>query len=92
MKLSDKMINRLVQAVFKDLKSQNTVIFKADEAKVFDRACELIREEFHKEAALDAEVNRMMDQLERDNPGQFQRFKMFPLLKKKLAKEKGVVL
>jgi len=41
---------------------------------------------------LDVEVNRLMDDLERQNPGEFQRFKMFPLLKKRLAKEKGIIL
>jgi hypothetical protein len=34
----------------------------------------------------------MMDDLERQNPGGFQRFKMFPMLKRRLAKEKGIIL
>jgi hypothetical protein len=45
-----------------------------------------------KESDLDHEVNRMMDELERQNPGEFQRYKMFPMLKKRLAKEKGIIL
>lgn len=68
------------------------VTFKEKEETVYRRACDLIMKEYRNEAALDEEVNRMMDDLERQNPGQFQRFKMFPLLKKKLAKEKGIVL
>jgi hypothetical protein len=92
MKPSDKLIQRLVQFVFKELKSQSMVTFKEKEDQVYRRACELIQQEYAREANLDAEVNRMMDDLERQNPGQFQRFKMFPLLKKKLAKDKGIVL
>lgn len=82
----------MVQAVFRELKEQGVVTFKSKEDKVFQRAIELIQGEYQKEIQLEAEVNRMMDDLERQNPGQFQRFKMFPLLKKRLAKEKGVVL
>ena len=41
---------------------------------------------------LDAEVNRMMDDLEKQSSGEFQRYKMFPMLKKRLAKEKKIIL
>ncbi len=92
MKISDKMIQRLVQSVFRELKQQNSVQFKEKEDKVFQRACEIIKNEYHKEAQLDDQVQKMMDDLERQNPGEFQRYKMFPLLKKRLAKEKGIIL
>lgn len=92
MKVSDKLIQRLVQAVFRDLKEQNTITFKEKEAVVFKRACAIISNEYAREQQLDMEVNRMMDDLERQNPGEFQRYKMFPLLKKRLAKEKGIIL
>lgn len=92
MKVSDKLISRLVQSVFRELKEQNSVTFKEKEDKVFARACAIIQNEYAKEAQLDADVNRMMDDLERQNSGEFQRYKMFPLLKKRLAKEKGIIL
>lgn len=92
MRVTDKMIQRLVQSVFRELKEQNSVQFKEKEEKVFQRACEIIAQEYQREAQLDIEVNKMMDNLERQNPGEFQRYKMFPLLKKRLAKEKGIVL
>lgn len=66
--------------------------FKEKEEKVYDRAVQLVKNDFQRETDLDAEVNKMMDQLERQNPGEFQRYKMFPLLKKRLAKEKGIIL
>jgi hypothetical protein len=92
MKVSEKLVQRMVKSVFSELKSQNVVTFKEKEDTVFKRACEIIYKEYQKEAALDAEVQRMMDDLERQSAGEFQRYKMFPLLKKRLAKEKGIVL
>ncbi len=92
MKVSDKLINRLVQAVFKDLKEQNTITFKEKEDKAVQKACAIIRNEYARESQLDQDVNKMMDDLERQNSGEFQRYKMFPLLKKRLAKEKGIIL
>ncbi len=90
--MKEKLVHRLVQHVFKELKAQNIVTFKEKEDRVFQRACEILMREYQRETDLDHEVNRMMDDLERQNPGQFQRYKMFPLLKKKLAKDKGIVL
>lgn len=92
MKLNDKVLQRLVQYVFRELKSSQTIIFKEKEEKVAARALEILRAEIRKESDLDAEVNRMMDDLERQSPGEFQRYKMFPLLKKRLAKERGIIL
>ena len=92
MKLNDKHIKALVKSVFDELKSQQQVTFKVSEEKVFLRAVELVHQEFEKEKQLDEEVHRMMDDLERQNPDSFQRYKMFPMLKKRLAKEKGIVL
>ena len=92
MKLNDKQIQRLVTTVFKDLKAKDLIQFKQKEDKVYDRAEEIVRADYHREVLLDEEVNKMMDQLERQNPGQFERYKMFPMLKKRLAKEKGIIL
>lgn len=92
MALSNKQIDRLVKLVFKELKDQNLITFKAKESQAFERAVQLVKSDFDKEKQLDAEVHRMMDDLEQQNPGEFQRYKMFPLLKKRLAKEKGIIL
>lgn len=82
----------MAQAIFAGLKNQQVVVFKEKEEQVLERAEALIRADFAREMELDKEVNRMMDDLERQNPGEFQRYKMFPMLKKRLAKEKGIIL
>ena len=92
MKLTPHQINHLVDLVFKSWNKSDIVTFKAEEKKVFERAVNLIKEEFNKEAELDREVNRKLDELERTNAGEFQRHKMFPMLKAKLAKERKIIL
>lgn len=93
MKLTPNQIKRMVKIIFRDLKEGSLVEFKESEDKVFRRGQQLVEEEMEKERQLDLEVNDMMDNLERTQPpGSFERYKMFPLLKKKLAKDKGIIL
>lgn len=92
MKLTAGQIQALAQKVLSHWKNNNIVTFKSDESVVFNRIVEIIKLELQKEIDLDREVNKMLDSLERTNPGEFQRYKMYPLLKQKLAKEKKVIL
>lgn len=92
MKLNSAQIEKLVNNVIALWKQNGLVEFKADEQKVYARARELIQQDYNREMDLEREVNAMLDKLEQSNPGEFQRFKMFPMLKQKLAKEKGIVL
>jgi hypothetical protein len=92
MKLTPLQMQKLTEKVFETWKKNNVIVFKDDEKKVFARVLEVIKQDYQNEAALDAEVNKMLDQLERTNSGEFQRFKMYPILKQKLAKERKIVL
>ncbi len=92
MKLTPLQMQKLVEKVFEIWKKNNVIQFKEDEKKVFSRAFEAIKADYQREAALDIEVNKMLDQLERTNSGEFQRYKMYPILKQKLAKERKIVL
>ncbi len=92
MKLNDIQIRRLSQKILFHLKQNNAIIFKTKEEIVEKRIISLVKQNYQEEIELENEVNKMMDQLERAHSGEFQRYKMFPLLKKKLAKEKGIVL
>lgn len=85
-------MRQIARTVIDELKAHNQLTFKVPEEKVYERAFELVKADFDKEAQLDKEVHAMMDDLEKQNPGEFQRYKMFPMLKKRLAKEKGIVL
>ena len=90
--MTDKQIQKLVLAVLSEMKSANVIEMKVKEDQLVARGVQLIQAEAQKVSDLDKEVHRMMDDLERQNPGGFERYKMFPLLKKRLAKEKGIIL
>lgn len=92
MKLTPGQMQALAEKVLGHWKKQNLVTFKVDEKVVLDRVLQEIRSEIQKEIDLEKEVNKMLDQLERSHSGEFQRYKMYPILKQKLAKEKKVVL
>lgn len=84
-------MSRIVELVFNTWKKNNVVIFKEDEKKVFQRAVKAIEDDFFREAELEKDVHRMMDDLEKQG-SQFQRSKMFHMLKQKLATERKIPL
>ncbi|MGZ5278869.1 MAG: DUF507 family protein [Pseudobdellovibrionaceae bacterium] len=92
MKLTPLQMQKLVEKVFEHWKKNNVLVFKEDEKKVMARALEAIKADYQQEAQLDQDVNKMLDQLERTNSGEFQRYKMYPILKQKLAKERKIIL
>ena len=85
-------MQKIVEKVFEAWKKNNVIIFKEDEKKVFARALEVIKADYERESALDREVHGMLDKLEQTNSGQFERYKMYPILKQKLAKERKIIL
>jgi len=92
MKLTQTQIQKLAEKTLEAWKKQNIVTFKTDEKKVLQRIIQAIQADFDKEAQLEKDVNKMLDDLERTNSGEFQRYKMYPMLKQKLAKERKIVL
>ncbi len=92
MKITEKQLRRLVHLVMQELKNPSIATLKDREDKIADRAVAILGKELEREKTLDQDVHKMLDDMERNNPGEFQRYKMFPLLKKRLAKEKGVIL
>jgi hypothetical protein len=91
-KLSAVQMQKLVEKVFAAWKKSEIITFKEDEKKVFARAIEVVKQDYIREAELDRDVHAMLDKLEETNSGEFQRYKMFPILKQKLAKERKVIL
>jgi hypothetical protein len=92
MRLTSQQIHRIAELVFEKWKQNDVVTFKEDEKKALARAHKALMDDYQKELDLERDVNKMLDDLERSNSGQFQRFKMYPLLKQKMAKEKKVIL
>ncbi len=92
MKLTTSQIQRLSEKIFNQWKSQNLMTLKVDEKVVLSTIVAAIMGELKKEDQLEQDVKALMDQMERQHEGEFQRHKMFPMLKQKLAKERKIIL
>lgn len=91
MKLTASQIQRLSEKILNQWKSQNLITLKVDEKQVLQAMKDAIIKELQAEEAIEKEVHGLMDQMEQQGQ-EFQRGKMFQLLKNKLAKEKKVIL
>lgn len=92
MKLSPNQMNKIAVEVFKALSDVDNITVNADKEKFKSVIVQVLKQNIEEEKELDQAVNTMMDTLEEQNPNAFERYKMFPLLKKKLAEQKGFVL
>lgn len=92
MKLTTSQIQRLSEKILNQWKNQNIITLKVDEKIVLQTIVDAITQDFKREEQLEHEVNGLMDQMEKEHEGQFQRHKMFPMLKQKLAKERKIIL
>ena len=92
MQWTPSLSHYLAHLVFEEWKKLNQVEWKVSEEKVASAVHQVLLEDLQKEKDLEKEVHQMLDELEKIHPGEFERYKMYPLLKKKLAKQKGVIL
>ncbi len=92
MKLSTTQLQMIAGKVLEAWKKNGIITFKSDEKLVLDRMIQILKAEYQKELDLERDVNLKLDELERTNPGEFQRYKMYPLLKKQMAKERKLIL
>ena len=92
MKLTPLQIQALAKKTLEHWKKANLIDFKVDEKIVLDHLATILKREIQKEIDLENEAKAMIDKLEKSNPGQFERHKMYQMVKAKLAKEKKVIL
>ena len=84
--------NYIGKLLIKEWQKHKALELKADQKEILSCIHSLISQDLNREKELELEVNTMLDELEKSHTGQFERYKMFPLLKKKLAKQKGIIL
>ena len=88
---NDLVALRISELVVKSLAEDPRIQLKQEEEKVRKEMEQEIQDNFKQEKQLIEEVYQMMESLE--NQGQsFDSQKIFPMLKKQLAKKKGIVL
>lgn len=92
MKLTPSQIQRLSEKILFQWKTQNLITFKVDEKIILQTIKDVITDNIRQEDLLDKEVLQMMNNLEAEHGADFQKGKMFPLLKQKMAKEKKFIL
>jgi len=85
-------MNKIAAEVFKEVSTTESLEVHFEKEKFKSLVTAVLKQNLEAEKELDQSVNDMMDTLEKQNPGGFERYKMFPLLKKKLAEQKGFVL
>jgi hypothetical protein len=92
MKLTTSQIQRLSEKILNQWKTQNLITFKSDEKVVLQTIKDCITADFKNEEALDRDVHVMVDKIADEHGEGFQKHKMFPILKQKLAKERKIIL
>ncbi len=92
MKLTSHQIDSLVRRVLLGLEKKKLVTFNKSKEALLARGKQIILDDIAKEAQLDEEVMRMLDDIEKQQTDQFERHRMFKMLKTKIATERGIVL
>lgn len=92
MRWTSNLSTYLAKLVITEWKNNNAVVFKGKEEQIISYINNLLSADINKVKQLEQEVEQMLTQLEITNAGQFERYKMYPLLKKELAKKKGIIL
>ena len=92
MKLTKTQIESLVRRVVMGLESKKLVQFNKGKDQILFKAKEIIEADYTKEFRLEDEVNKRLDRLEQDQTNQFERHRMFNMMKRKMAEEQGFVL
>ncbi len=83
----------LSQLLLKEFKRSGTASFNTSEDKLTQEIHHILTQDLNREKALEQEVQALMDEWEKNpSTANFERYKMYPLLKKKLAEKKGVIL
>lgn len=91
MKIKAEQIERLVDLLLKSYKSKDLVVFKASESDIRTKVKDVIAKNFREEDAIEEEARQMLA----SHAGQVKEmdhYKMFLLIKQKLAQKKGFIL
>ena len=91
MKWNNLFALRLSELVVKHILSDNKIQLLEEEKVLLNCVTGVIERNFQEEKKLDQEVETIMENLEAQGHN-FERYKMRPLIKSKIAKKKGFIL
>lgn len=92
MRLNQFQIESLSKKILSALEEKRLVTFREGKEKALKKTIETIESDYEEEKQLEIEVNSALDRLERQQSEGFDRHKMFKMMKKKMAEEKGIIL
>jgi hypothetical protein len=92
MRFTDEQIRRLADRLLTALTEQGGARLKAERGKVLARVEGIIRGNLGQEEDLDREARDLMEMHLKQAPPGMDRQKLFLMIKKKLAEEKGIPL
>lgn len=92
MKIKQEEVQRVCRLVLEKLKEKKLIMLKSKENTVYEALVATFIKNLHEEEVLDRKAEEILEEnTPEDQPG-FDRQKMFLMIKRKLAKEKGFVL
>lgn len=92
MRFSDEQIHRIAEKLLDALLAGGGASLKAERGRVGARIEEIIRRNLDEETALDREARRLLEAHLQSAPAGIDQQKLFLMIKKKLAEERGFPL
>lgn len=92
MKIKQEEVQRVCRLVLEKLKEKKMITFKATEKKVHDVLTATFLKNLEEEQTIDEEARRILEENMQFTQQDLDRQKMFLMIKRKLAKDRGFVL
>jgi hypothetical protein len=94
MKIKPELVDRLADQLWRAYRAKELIVLKADEAKIRAKISEIVTRNFQEEEAIEEEARRTLAShaAEVKQAGEADPYKMFLLIKQKLAQKRGFVL
>lgn len=93
MKIKQEQVEKVCRLILEHLKEKKMIMLKVPESQVYQKLVQVFTNNLKQEEAIDQQAKRILEEtLEQSNQDQLDRQKMFLMIKRKLAKDKGFIL
>ncbi|MBI3019161.1 MAG: DUF507 family protein [Deltaproteobacteria bacterium] len=92
MRIRQEQVERACRLILEGLKQKKLITFKSPEAKVYQKLLETFQDNLKEEERIDEEAKRILEECLENSDPNLDRQKMFLMIKRKLAKDKGFIL
>lgn len=92
MKLKQEQIEKACRLILEHLKEKKLIILKAPELQVYQKLVHTFTHNIQQEEAIDQEAKKILETTLEQSSQELDRQKLFLMIKRKLAKDKGFIL